>query len=331
MTRQVIFAVLTTLIATGPASAQVRVLEAGSAGEGDGTLTLAVDGEAFTTYRSGPSQAKPFFAPLLAPGGIAVTRGLDAAELVGDRPNGRGSAHPHHKGLWVAIQKVTVGGKKLDHWHERHAIATRTQVMTQLTDTVRLDVVNDWLDGEGQPVLAEATRWTISPDRLVAADMVFLPSGDKPVTFEDTKEGFFAVRIANELRAMANATTVISNADGLVGADACWGRRSDWVDYSGEVDGRRVGVTIFDHPENRYRARYHVRAYGLFAANPFGESAYTDGRQPPRPLTLVPGSDGQSLRLRYAAWIHGDVTTADIADRYRVYVEASRSDAVVGE
>ena len=43
------------------------------------------------------------------------------------------------------------------------------------------------------------------------------------------------------------------------------------MDYWGPVDGKTVGIAIFDHPENpRHPTTWHAREYGLVAANPFG-------------------------------------------------------------
>ena len=67
----------------------------------------------------------------------------------------------------------------------------------------------------------------------------------------------------------------MGNADGLTGMAKAWGRRSAWVDYSGEVNGENVGVAIFDHPANpNYPTYWHVRDYGLFSLNPFGQNSF---------------------------------------------------------
>ena len=52
---------------------------------------------------------------------------------------------------------------------------------------------------------------------------------------------------------------------------ATWGKRAEWCDYYGPVEGQVVGIAIFDHPSNpAHPTWWHVRDYGLFAANPFG-------------------------------------------------------------
>ena len=57
--------------------------------------------------------------------------------------------------------------------------------------------------------------------------------------------------------------------------DAAWGMPAKWVDYTGPVDGETVGIAILSHPKSfRPNTRWHVRGYGLFAANPFGHKDF---------------------------------------------------------
>ena len=73
-----------------------------------------------------------------------------------------------------------------------------------------------------------------------------------------------------------------SIADGQTNA-AAWGKRAEWVDYHGPVDGETVGIAIFNHPSSfRYPTGWHVRTYGLFAANPFAEHSFA-GKEAARP------------------------------------------------
>jgi len=82
-----------------------------------------------------------------------------------------------------------------------------------------------------------------------------------------------------------------------------------WVDYSGTVDGRRVGVAVMNHPSSfRAPTTWHVRAYGLFAANPY----YVAGA-----YTLP---KGESIRLGYRVYVHaGDADAGRVAAVYAGY------------
>ena len=42
----------------------------------------------------------------------------------------------------------------------------------------------------------------------------------------------------------------MTSAEGKSGMKQVW-KRSPWVDYAGTLEGRKVGVTIMDHPGNR--------------------------------------------------------------------------------
>ena len=102
----------------------------------------------------------------------------------------------------------------------------------------------------------------------------------------------------------------ITASDGSTGSKDCWGKTFPWIDYSGEVGEKTVGVTIMDHPDNFRPSRYHVRDYGLFSISPFGEKAYTRGESDAATVEIHPG---ESLRLRYAILIHdGGVESAGI-------------------
>ena len=62
----------------------------------------------------------------------------------------------------------------------------------------------------------------------------------------------------------------------LIPASLTRRQEAEWVDYHGPVDGERVGIAIFADPRSKYGVpRWHVRSYGLHAANPFGKAPYT--------------------------------------------------------
>ncbi len=181
----------------------------------------------------------------------------------------------------------------------------------------KLQVVNSWLGTDGKPLLIETTIISFHANRLLSYDMTFT-AVDMPVTFDDTKEGMFGIRLINALR--ETETGKVTNAEGLQGTKECWGKPSPWVDYSGVVDGQPVGVALFDDPDNFRKSRYHVRNYGLFTLSPFGEKSYTNGAQDAKPHTL---KAGEKLKLRYGIYLHaGNVSTGKVAEAYQQFLKA---------
>ncbi len=99
---------------------------------------------------------------------------------------------------------------------------------------------------------------------------------------------------------------------------SAWGKRAAWCDYFGPVEGETVGVAIFDHPTNpKHPTWWHVRTYGLFAANPFGVHNF-EGKPEGTGDIIIP--DGESLTFRYRLYFHrGDDKQAKVAEHYHEY------------
>ena len=102
-----------------------------------------------------------------------------------------------------------------------------------------------------------------------------------------------------------------------------WGKRAEWCDYFGPVDGKTVGIAIFDHPGNpRHPTWWHVRDYGLFAANPFG---LHDFEKKPAQAGNMTIAAGKSVTFRYRIYLHeGDDKQAKVAERYQEYARQSQ-------
>jgi hypothetical protein len=108
------------------------------------------------------------------------------------------------------------------------------------------------------------------------------------------------------------------NSNGQEGEPQCWGKRANWVDVFGEVEGENLGVAIFDHPSNPQHPTYwHVRGYGLLAANIFGVRAFERNPAMNGSRTLAPG---ETMSFRYRVVVHpGDYKTANVAALWEKY------------
>ena len=283
--------------------------------ESDGLLDIVVNGRDFTTYHHGVDVARPYFHPLLEPGGRSLTRGFP---MVADAA-GETSDHPHHRGFWTAYGEVN----EFDNWSETEGhgrtVHSGFELVEEGTIFGRFVALGDWTDADGNVLMSERRDvkiYATNPHILVDIDLE-LTAADSDVEFGDTKEGgFVSVRVASSMDVPQGGR--IENSEGAVGEDAIWGKRASWCDYSGPVTGKTMGVALFDHPENIGHPTYwHSRNYGLMTANPFGRSTFEEGAAPGGHTLAA----GDSLRLRYRAHIHqGDATKGAVAARYAGYV-----------
>jgi hypothetical protein len=161
---------------------------------------------------------------------------------------------------------------------------------------------NDWLAPDGAPVLSDVRRFEFYNDRgrrIIDCDFRLIAS-DGDVHFGDTKEGTFGIRVAGTMKVDADPGGQITNAAGETNK-AAWGERSPWVDYSGPVDGDTAGITVHSHPSSHNDpCRWHVRTYGLFAANPFGVYHFEGGDK----TDGFKLADGESISLNYRVVLH---------------------------
>lgn len=283
----------------------------------------------FTDY------AKPIFYPVHAPCGVPLTRGWP---MVKDIP-GEATDHPHQKSAWFCHGDVVAEGVELknkrkgiegtDLWAEfgtgcGKMIAKDVQVTREDKDHITVIAKIEWMSADGEKILDE-TR-TIHIYQLEGAWLIVnhsdLFASVANIVFADTKEGAFAIRINEQLAGKkGNGKGKIQNADGKEGEKACWGHLSNWCDYSGPINGKAAGLAILADPKNPSPSCWHVREYGLMAANPFGraKSGFPAMKGKNDVIRL---EKGQHLRLRYGMLLHdGDADAGRVAAHYEQFVK----------
>ena len=84
---------------------------------------------------------------------------------------------------------------------------------------------------------------------------------------------------------------------------------------SGTVGQKPFVLAILDHPKNPgYPTYWHARGYGLFAANPFGQEVFSNGKEKLN-FTLEPK---QSVTFRHRLLIlSGTATSAQIDEQQK--------------
>lgn len=316
MSKRVLPSVLAGVLAMGVAGCST--LERGSAvriQEAPGKLSVQVDGQVFTEYvYSGGS--RPYLYPIAGVEGARMTRHWPQEEFPDEEKD-----HPHHRSFWWAHGAMN----GVDFWSEgaeAGKVVQRQYEVGRAGAAKTIHTKNDYVAKDGRVVCTDDRRLAFRVDgdvRIIDFDIeVHASNGD--LKFGDTKEGTMALRLAETMRLKGKVGRGhIVNSNG-VRDGATWGKRAKWVDYYGPVGGKTVGVAIFDHPSNpRHPTWWHVRDYGLFAANPFGLHDFEKQPAGAGELT-VPA--GQSIRFRYRFYFHsGDEQQGGVASAYEKYVQ----------
>jgi hypothetical protein len=243
-----------------------------------------------------------------------ITRGFPIDPRKGERID-----HPHHIGIW--FNHGSVNG--LDFWNNSYVIPADKKdlyghIVHQRINIVAggkkgvLEVILNWDDSKGNTLLREDAMYYFTGDKdsRTIDHISTLTAGNGPVTFGDSKEGMFAIRVDRAFEMPSddsliftdekgNPTTVkakdntgvtgmYTSANGLKG-NAVWGTRNNWVMLTGKKDNTVISMAIFDHPKNPgYPAYAHARGYGLFSLNDFGQNSY-DPKQEKRTYTIEKG------------------------------------------
>lgn len=295
----------------------------------DKALNIKVNGDLFAVYNFAADGSKrPFFYPVYGPSGKLTVRNWPMKEVPNEERD-----HPHHQGIWFGHREVNGmtfwdnnanGGLQV---HEKFVDVSSGKDSGQFTEKVR------WDDKNGKEVCRDVRTITIlnRPEgRFMDFELTLFATGGA-LHFGDDKDGLMAIRVAESMRLKVpkvwnDRKSGTKQGEGhIIVSDgsrdeSTWGKKGPWCDYYGPVNGETIGVAIFDHPDNlRYPTWWHVRDYGLFAANPFGKrhfEALKDEHAGDFELAA-----GKSITFKYRFYFHvGNEVQARVADHYADYV-----------
>lgn len=269
-------------------------------------VEVRIDGELFTSYIYPDHIAKPVLYPLTTASGKVLTRSYPLDSIPGERVD-----HPHHVGIWMNYGNVN----GLDFWNSSEArqaedkhlygnISHKEVINIQERDDMgMLEVQNEWMTPEGVVLLEEQTRFifSVQGNSRIIDRITTLHALNQEVSFKDDKEGMFAVRVVRALELPSDQPAIYMDAQGVpseirildntgvngnylssegIEGDEVWGTRARWMKLYSTIEGEKVAIVIFDHPDNvGYPTYWHARGYGLFAANPLGQSVFSKGEQ----------------------------------------------------
>ena len=154
--------------------------------------------------------------------------------------------------------------------------------------------------GSRERLCAELCTYTIlvrEHGTLLLSESTFSSdAGD--FTFGDQEEMGLGIRVNTQI-SVELGDGHMTNAEGDKDGDGCWGKQSDWIDYSGIVDDQYIGMAIMPDPKNFRRSWYHARDYGYIAANAFGRDAMKAGDK-----STVTVKKGDTFHLGYGVFIY---------------------------
>ena len=274
-------------------------------------VVITADGKPFATYVS-ESGGKPIVWPIVGPKGDEMTRAWPMRET-SDKEE---KDHVHHRSLWFTHGNVN----GVDFWmegKEAGRIVHRRYREVRGGPTGVIGADNDWVSPHGETICRDERllQFHAEPGARVIDFHIQIFAGEKPVVFGDTKEGCLGIRVPETMRESAKLGGVIVDDSQKKGMAAVWGKPSKWIDYRGPVRGEEQGIAILDHPTSfRHPTRWHVRDYGLFAANPFGLRDF-EGREDLDGSCTIPA--GGSIQFRYRIIFHTKEMNHDML--YQLY------------
>lgn len=273
----------------------------------DRTVTIRTEEGLVARYAAGSAgRQRPFIHPISLPGGPALT-------------DHRPADHVHHYGLWVAHHLVDSGHRVDDFYLERPGsgdiVLQGFAHVVGAGDVVGFTAAHRWVAPDGYAPLAD--RWDVRVGQYENGDVwldfrLELRALAGPVTLRCTNEcALPLIRVAAALSGQKGG--VITNSRGATREWMTFGRRAEWVDYSGPVDGEAwQGIAIFDHPGNpAFPSPWFTRDYGPFGPGP---NCFNGD------LQVTPW---QPLVLRYRIIAHrGGAADARLVERWQDYYVA---------
>ncbi len=297
-------------------------------------VTIEYEGKLVSKYHFKDVDArKPYFWPVIGPTGKSMTRAFPMELVEGEQQD-----HPHHRGVWFGHQGVAgsdtwleAASKKLKGEKQDEFLASLGTIshtaFTEISADKEQAVIrsnNDYLDSTGKQLMADHRKmiFSMNDGQLVLDFDITLFGKYGDVELQDMKDAGLNVRVPTSM-SLTDGQGQIVNSEGDIDGDT-WSKVATWVDYYGVVDGEELGIAFLNHPSSfRHPTRWHVRDYGLFTANAFGQHSLDESAESGT-FTL---KSGKSIQLRHRIIFHvGDAKTAGVAEAYQAYTASKTNE-----
>jgi len=289
-----------------------------------GRIDVKIDGQLFTSYHY-EGVPKPALYPVRWIDGTGMTRRFPMEKAL----PGESNDHVHHRSVFWGHRHVKGGkdGSIHDFWGENSN--SGKQVATEVKIGNSILAANKWVSKTGETIATDnrIIRFNGDKSSRIIDYTITIHASEGDIVLMDDKDAGMGFRVPDSMCVSPHGTAKIKaegymlNSEGVSGA-ACWGKSAKWVDYSGLVEGKILGVAMFDHPNNpRHPTSWHARSYGLCTANIFGKRHFEklkDKNAGNYPLKI-----GQSLTFKYRLYWHASKGDAKkIEAQYRQWVAA---------
>ena len=208
--------------------------------------------------------SRPNFFPVYSPSGRPVTTNC-------------AYRYNHHKSIFIGHAKVNGINFFHDNNHVRDDLGDVLLQSHQSSTTgssIELKTKNDWTTKAGELLLKEDRdiSWTPGDQVHVLDISSSLVSQIGDIVFEKDTHSYIGIRVADSMDVEDGGRVV--NSKGQVNEEEAMGESADWLDYSGTVVDKSVGVALMPHADNP-PSSFFVRNYGTILSNLTYSGSYT--------------------------------------------------------
>lgn len=276
----------------------------------DSTVVMRVNAvETLRYVYRDPEVSRPYFAPVRTTSGLQVSRNHPPQEGQ-DKTDHLGL----HTGIWLSFGDISGN----DYWRLK-ARTEHVRFIAPPTVKNRIgswSILNRYLSKDGQSTVCEETaRYSVElvPHGYLLRMTSKFQTEKNEAVFGDQEEMGLGIRVNTLISVEKDLGGRLLDSEGRRNGAGIWGKTSDWCDYSGPLDGKWAGTSLFSSPTNFRPSWNHARDYGFLAVNPFGRAAFTKGE--PSRIVVRPG---EPLTLDFGVYVHESAKEED-CDLPKVY------------